>query len=257
MVKRFLLTVLVVIGLTWFFSGKIMADTTWCGDFVSGNCINCKATSGCGACSDCDCGTTCSYGGGQDPPWTCFPAGIEVLMGDGEKKNIEEVMVGDKVVSEKETGERVLSQVVELDRPIRHEMCKLEFSSGKQLKLTDEHPLLTKQGWKAIDSEKTLQDNPDLLVEKMLAGDEVKRVNGDWDEIVNMGCWSEENQTYNLILDGGVNTYFADGFLAHNKGEQCPVGTTHTCYSPAQYTCKIIATILILSIHICHFVCHN
>jgi len=157
--------------------------------------------------------------------WTCFPAGTGVLMSDGSQKNIEDVEVGEKVVSQSESGVKSISMVTELDQPIRNHMCQINYVNGESLKLTDEHPLYTDSGWKSIDPDNTYKDNPNLVVDRLMVGDQVIKADGSWQAVNAIDCWSERQRTYNLILDGGVNTYFADGYLAHNKDEgKCPAG---------------------------------
>ena len=169
--------------------------------------------------------------------WTCFAAGTKVDMASGTKSNIEDVKVGDEVVSQSESGERSVSTVTALDQPVREHMCKLDFSNGSTVKLTEEHPLMTTEGWKALDPNKTKNENPELKVGKLETGDTVVRDDGTKAVLQNISCWSEKTQAYNLILGNGAHTYFADGFLAHNKGggaceapplPDCPAGTYPT-----------------------------
>ena len=117
-----------------------------------------------------------------------------------------------------------------LDQPVREHMCRLDFSNGTFVKMTEEHPLMTRDGWKALDPNKTKEENPELIVKKLGVGDTVVREDGEA-VLENISCWSANTPAYNLILDNGAHTYFADGFLAHNKGgiikceKSCTVGT--------------------------------
>jgi hypothetical protein len=170
--------------------------------------------------------------------WTCFPAGTDVTMEDGAKRDIEDVKIGEKVMSQDEKGQKSVSTVTGYDRPIRDEMCQINFTNGQTLRLTSEHPLFTDGGWKAIDPVKSKDDTPYLPVTLLEKGDVVPREDGITAEVDYYACWSERQQTYNLELDGGVNTYFAEGFLAHNKGAQaCHEGQDFVPYVPYQYLC--------------------
>lgn len=197
--------------------------------------------------------------------WTCFPAGTKVTManenqerqisdsqisGDrsqpaytsyGEAtKNIEDVKAGDKILSQSETGERSISTVSKLDQPVREHMCQIDFTDGDTLKLTNEHPLMTNDGWKSINPSKTAEENPKLIVKPLGKGDLVTRQNGKAGVVKSISCWSQTIQAYNLILEKGAHTYFADGYLAHNKGAElltCPAGTVRTCGVPAETSC--------------------
>ncbi len=188
--------------------------------FAEGHMVHNWSSGYCG----CDCqvfpdgtcapSTSCCGGWG----WTCFAAGTKVNMQDGNEINIEDVKVGDKVVSQSETGEKTVSTVTKLDQPIREHMCRLDFLDNISLKMTEEHPLMTTDGWKALDPNQTKNENPDLVVQKLEAGDKVMRDDGTFSELKSVSCWSGRTPAYNLILDGKAHTYFADGFLAHNKG---------------------------------------
>lgn len=206
---------------------------------AAGESCNCDA-SNCYGCSSDDGGGGCQINPKTGNCWTCFPAGTDVEMEGGESKNIEDVVVGDKVVSQSEEGQKSVSTVTKLDQPIRDHMCQINYTDGEVLRLTDEHPLFTKEyGWKSINPENSYKDVPSLPVAALQKGDMVSKSDGSEAEVDYFGCWSEKVQTYNLILDGGVNTYFAEGYLAHNKGGgvpdeygSCPAGTVLDYVTP-------------------------
>lgn len=157
---------------------------------------SCEMTSSCWPCGDTTCcETTCSCGGS-----TCFPAGTKVTMWDGTKNNIEDVEVGDKVLSQSEAGIQSSSTVTDLDRPMRKHMCQVSFTNGNTLELTDEHPLFSENGWKAINPKNTAKENATLPVSQLKKGDRMIKEDGSYDEVLYFGCWSQRVQTYNLIL---------------------------------------------------------
>lgn len=215
----------------------ILKDNVY-GGYI-GNCdSSCHWVNGVLACQP---GDSCD----QTWYWTCFAGGTRVDMESGEKLKIEDVRVGDRVVSEDEEGRRSVSTVTALDQPIREHMCKLEFVDGQgralPLRMTEEHPIMTKEGWKALDPNKTKDENPELIVKKMQIGDVVIREDGEA-MLKSVSCWSARTPAYNLILDNGAHTYFADGFLAHNKGpiilceKNCPTGQ-HADWSDVTLSC--------------------
>lgn len=168
-----------------------------------------------------------SIGGHDISVWTCFPAGTKVLMSTGDQKNIEDVKVGDQVISQSEAGNKSVSTVSALDQPVRDHMCQINFNNGDTLKLTNEHPLFTKNGWKAIAPRKEAYADPSLVVTPLSRGDAVIKSNGSLGTVKSMSCWSEKVQAYNLMLNGQAHTYFADGYLAHNKGEGIDKGNNN------------------------------
>lgn len=64
---------------------------------------------------------------------SCFPAGTKITMADYSTKNIEDVKVGDQVISQSEVGAKSVSTVKALDRPIRDQMCQINFEDGESL----------------------------------------------------------------------------------------------------------------------------
>ena len=140
-------------------------------------------------------------------------------MGDQTEKKIEEVKVGDRVESQSENGKKSISTVTDLERPVRENLCQIDFANGESLRLTSEHPVFTQEGWKAIDIKATGQEVPGLAVTELREGDKLVKADGTLVGVNSFACWSTSVQTYNLILDGEARTYFAGGFLVHNKGE--------------------------------------
>ena len=187
-----------------------------CGDGL------CTGDEDCSSCET-DCGA-CSPGdnGGS----SCFPAGTKILMGDGEEKAIEDVVVGDFVMSYDEVlGVQVVEEVLELESPVREHMCEIEFVGGAELKLTNEHPVYTSEGWKSIEPAETLRENSELVVDRLNIGDKVLFEKGDYEEVVSINCWKEVVQTYNLKDVEGFNNYYAEEVLVHNKGGSGPPPT--------------------------------
>ena len=68
-----------------------------------------------------------------------------------------------------------------------------------------------------------------------LTGDKVVREDGRYGEVKDITCWSKKTPAYNLILGEGAHTYFADGYLAHNKG------AAFTCANGTRPLCGVVA----------------
>jgi len=155
---------------------------------------------------------TCVGGGGG----SCFVAGTKILMSDGSEKDIEDVQVGDYVV-----GREGKAEVFEIESPVREGYYLVSFEEGHKLGVTDEHPLYArnseKESWSSIIPEKTELDSGMSVLDlnEMI---EVKTLDG-WIEIEDIEYVGGEIRTYNLKSVEG-NTFFANGFLAHNKEEE-------------------------------------
>jgi hypothetical protein len=156
-------------------------------------------------------------GGGGGKGGSCFPAGTMIRMADNSVKPIEDVKVGDMVLGfdgEQQVAERVQT----LESPVRDHLYVLTFSDGTTLELTREHPLYTAEGWKSLSPEETADENPQLHVATLAAGDKVLNDNGTYVTLESVEYKPGTVQTYNLKSVSGENNYYADGKLAHNKG---------------------------------------
>jgi hypothetical protein len=127
---------MVLLGLGLLVPKMVMAEA--CGG-IEGSCANgwacqgyfppdtygtCVSSGGC-LINVCDSTQTCigdiCWPGVGVGGWTCFGAGTKVSMAGGQRKNIEDVVVGDKVVSQDEQGNRSISIVTKLDQPMENE----------------------------------------------------------------------------------------------------------------------------------------
>jgi len=147
----------------------------------------------------------------------CFAAGTPVLMADGSTRAIEKVAVGDRVAAFDETSKTIISgEVLALESPERDHLSTLTFADGKTLQLTDEHPLYTKAGWASIDPGFTMKHYK-MATEKLRVGAEVFGADGSWHKIVGLSTTLCDVKVYNLSWVEPGRTFFANGFLAHNK----------------------------------------
>lgn len=156
-------------------------------------------------------------GGGGGGGSTCFVKGTKILMADGSQKNIEDVKAGDKVRGY-DGKKQVTETVLQMEAPIRDHHYNVTLADGTVVGVTDEHPLYTDQGWKAINPAHTAQENPALKVKTLVVGDKVLKSNGQYVAIVSMKYFKGAVQAYNLKSVSGFNDFYADGVLAHNKG---------------------------------------
>lgn len=156
--------------------------------------------------------------------FTCFPAGTLVSMADGTEKAIEEVLIGDLVITP--FGP---SEVKEFDRPLLGARPLYEMQNGRKLRASAEHsiwgrdPETSKEWWTTRDIDlwreeaglgvgSNYQPDPVNLKDQEGVEWEFATVEG-W----NKTSWkrvdaSEELQLYDLVLDSG-GAYFADGYL--------------------------------------------
>lgn len=169
----------------------------------------------------------------------CFAAGTLVQMADGSVRAIETIVAGDCVIG----ADGEINKVHAIEAPLLGERRLYGFNGGRGF-VTAEHPLKTADGWKAIDATLADLSHPGMpRVGTLEAGDRLVLLAGVSRCAIPMAVGSDiggpvyetvcettlvlvesisadegdpAQQVYNLRLDGN-HSYFADGFLAHNK----------------------------------------
>lgn len=163
-----------------------------------------------------------------DNPTTCFPAGTKVSMADGTNKNIEEVVIGEMVVSyDEKTGENKDAKVLALHAPKAEGYYEI---NKDLLKVTDNHPIYVTKAdggvtWAAIDAAKALIEHKVEAV-TLEIGDQLHLVDGTLVAVESFELVAGEVQVYNLSNIDNHHTFYADGVLVHNKGEGCCGGAS-------------------------------
>ena len=155
----------------------------------------------------------------------CFKSNIEVLLADGSAKQISEIIVGDVLIG----GNGEPNTVTKDDSvPIGSYGREPNWYgfNGKERMVTAEHPLMTQDGWKAIDPKeiKRLKILPGVKVTKLKIGDTIQGYDNTFtiESIEKYKAQSEEIG-YNYGLDGD-HTYYVkvpntdNWLLAHNRG---------------------------------------
>jgi hypothetical protein len=157
-------------------------------------------------------------GKGEDD--CCFAAGTKITMWNGKTKNIEDIRIGDRVLSYDKNKERFSSWTVKLlGNPI-HPVYSI---NNGLIETTCDHPFYIKktngeEGFGAINSERAR--NATSLKGKILTieiGDKLYSKEGKWIEITDISEPSNPVQTYNLLSFSGKKTYFANGVLVYEE----------------------------------------
>ena len=148
---------------------------------------------------------------------SCFIAGTKVTMSDGTLKNIEEIVVGDKVKGHKEEN-----TVIKLDPTLLGDR-KLYSFNNKHYFFTSEHPFMTEEGWKSIKPEKTKKRDGVELYEQLKGelkvGDKLITDNSaiEITSINSKEINKPDMPLYNFNVSND-NSYIANGYVVHNKG---------------------------------------
>lgn len=150
---------------------------------------------------------------------TCFSAGTEITMANGSFKNIEEIKVGDMVLSydfEKQKTES--DEVLELYSPANDNLMEMKFSDGTVIRSTFDHPYYAKdKGWCSL--------KPDITKELITNINEVSQLHegdicyilkdGELTEVEFLGSQKLNTfqRTYTIKKLKKNNAFFAEGVL--------------------------------------------
>jgi len=155
---------------------------------------------------------------GQTGMGSCFIAGTKITMADGTLKNIENIIVGDKVKGYKEDN-----TVIKLDPTLLDTRKLYSFNNTEHYFFTSEHPFMTEEGWKSIKPEKTKERDGTELYEqlkgelkigdKVITGDEPIEIT----DIKSKEMNDPKMPLYNFNVSND-NSYVADKYIVHNKG---------------------------------------
>ena len=135
----------------------------------------------------------------------CFPAGTKITLSDNSLKNIEDVMVGENVLTyNEETGFNETGVVGDLKKHEVSSVIKLTFDGEKTIITTTEHPFFVKEkGWvKANELQSNDICKTDLLEDK---------------KIVSVEILEETHTVYNLLSVSNHHNFYANNILVHNK----------------------------------------
>lgn len=133
----------------------------------------------------------------------CFPGRTRIKMWDGSTKAIEEIEIGDRVLSYDERKNKLVAKtVLEVKCTGKKETYTFETVSGKKITCTANHPVWTREGWKEV------------FEAKSIATTETRTGDFFFESIIGSRFKAVE-KVYNLEVEG-THTYIADGFIVHN-----------------------------------------
>jgi len=151
---------------------------------------------------------------------TCFAAGTEITLEGGTKKNIEDMVIGDEVLSFNESSLIIEpKKVIGMKQPIHQEMVKYHFSNDTTVTSTFDHPFYTNGlGLSSFMPEWTNKRyDVGKNVEKIKVGDLVRLATGGQTAIKEIEVLPYESvQTYIIEVEDNHN-FFANNILVHNK----------------------------------------
>jgi len=128
----------------------------------------------------------------------CFLPETQVLMDDGETKNIEDVHEGEHILTFDENGNNLVqAQVIKTHSAVVDGYLTI----NNTLRVTDNHIVWVNNTWKRAG---------DIRI-----GDRMRDTNGQEVIVGDISWQAGRQQVYNLIVEN-VHTYIADGYYVHN-----------------------------------------
>jgi hypothetical protein len=148
----------------------------------------------------------------------CFVAGTKITMGDYTEKNIEDIIIGDYIISynlnksidEVDVVESVTFREVSMT-------ITYMFDDNTILESTVDHPIYVKdRGWSSYDNKLSNCMYNIGNVAKIDVGDFVKTING-YTKIRNIIKNDKNKMVYNLSKIRQNSNFFANKILVHNR----------------------------------------
>jgi hypothetical protein len=134
--------------------------------------------------------------------WGCFAKDTEILMENGTKRKIQEINIGDKVLSDK----GITHTIENIYTGAEDNVIRIETESGRELLVTNNHPIETAQGVKCAQE---------------LRPSEMVKMNDGLEEIKFVNECEYKNTVYNLKLETPsmivANDFIAGDFDMQNQ----------------------------------------
>ncbi|MFN0252292.1 MAG: polymorphic toxin-type HINT domain-containing protein [Kofleriaceae bacterium] len=152
-----------------------------------------------------NCPSDCRSGGGG----SCFLAGTQVTMADGSIRSIEDIRIGDFVMSYDETTHRTVASRV-IDTIVHETRGDKTLVINGTIRSTVNHPFYSDGKW-VLAKDLTPGDRLLALAQSAPAGEVSPLVS----TVVGVDVVPGRATVYNLEVEG-THTYFAEGVLVHN-----------------------------------------
>ncbi len=161
-----------------------------------------------------------SSGGSGRPRYSCFVGGTKIMLTDSTTKYIEEINVGDTVLTYNFISKQLERQpVLNIVSPNHQEFIKINFSDGMSITNTEDHSFyVNERGWCSINPDLT-RLNYGIKVTKLHEGDKVITYENGLlieKEIISIKEFTKEIKTYNIYIRNN-NNYFANGILVYDE----------------------------------------
>lgn len=153
--------------------------------------------------------------------WYCFVPGTKITMGDGTQKNIEDIVIGDEVLSFNGITNEP-KKVIETNSPIHNDLIKYTFDNNTEIICTQDHPFFVVGGNAELASFAPDLTNDRYDIEKNVRQIEIGDLvfvndNNSHTKIKNIETLNLGNtKTYIFRVEDNHN-FYANNILVHNK----------------------------------------
>lgn len=144
----------------------------------------------------------------------CLAKGTLITMGDKTLKAIENLIVGDEIMSFNNRTQKYETSIIkELANPFHKNLVNIEFSNGTKITCTKDHPFLQSDlQWTSINPIKTEKDYAITNVAQLKLGSKIKNLKNEI-EVVKIEEIDVEQRTYTIVDLDKNKTYIANGVL--------------------------------------------
>jgi hypothetical protein len=149
----------------------------------------------------------------------CFVEGTKVLTGDGTEKNIEDVNIGDSILSfDFKNNTNQITTVLNIFSKKVNKIVEYEFKNGGILKATTDHPIyVIDKGWSSYSNKlSNVMYKIEGGVHEIKIGDIVKFYDSET-ELVSINIIEKETKVFNLSDIKTYHNYYANNVLVHNR----------------------------------------
>ncbi|WP_106794725.1 hypothetical protein [Aquimarina sp. Aq78] len=153
----------------------------------------------------------------------CFAKGTLITMADHTQKAIEDVSVGEQILSYHQATDSYIAAIIqELAKPIHDTLIAISLSDGSTITCTRDHPLLSSSGdWLSYSPEKTQMAYRFDNVKQLEEGSLLQTISSPV-KILNIQEINTTQQTYTIVKLNKTNTFIANGILVGTEELRIP-----------------------------------
>ncbi|MFY0608619.1 MAG: hypothetical protein JXR10_18015 [Cyclobacteriaceae bacterium] len=152
----------------------------------------------------------------------CFTAGTQVLLANGTESNIEDLTIGQEVMSmNNSTGKLEPSEILELASPTHTNLVELTFTDGRTVVATEDHPFYDGARWLSLNPSKTQADYNFEEVSQLAIGIKLQSIEGNI-ELESVKLIPKLQRTYTIVKLSRNKTFVANGIVVGTEELRVP-----------------------------------